>query len=274
MAIGRDIYLDTRLMIARLEELFPPSSEHPALSTKETAGLGNLLQSLAIDVSMFREVAKNIPSHFALIKDKKFQKDRATFFPPSSLKTDVKMIRPEAISNMRHLFDVVESLFADGREWVGGTSQPTLADMEGLWPLDWFISDLQPSKEHFSEAIYPGVYAWRTRFRSAIASAKDQTQKAVRVKGEQATSLVTSSKFTDHDLVIDANDPLKLKEGTIVELFPLDSGHTHQDRGRLIKLTKDEVAIALQSKSGVEVHVHAPRWQFRVKAINGGDARL
>lgn len=269
MAIGRDVYLDTRIMIARLEELFPPSSEHPALSTKETVGTAGLLQKLAIE-SMFREVAKNIPSHFPLLRDEKFQKDRAKLFPPpsNSNKGDGKLVRPEAITHMRHLFDVVEALFADGREWVGGTPQPSLADLEGIWPLDWFITDLEPSKDHFSESIYPKVYAWRTRFRSALDAAKQRTGKPIRVKGEQAASIVTSSRFTDQDLVVDSNDPLKLKEGTMVEVYPVDyGGHFHQDLGRLIKLNKDEVAIAVQSESGSEVHIHAPRWQFRVKAI-------
>lgn len=274
MAIGRDVYLDTRLMIARLEELFPPSPEHPALSTKETAGIASLMQSLAIDASMFAEVARNIPPTFALIRDKEFQKDRASFFPPSSLKPDKKLMRPEAISNMRHFLDIAESLFADGREWVGGTPRATLADLEGIWPLDWLISDLQPSKDHISEEIYPKVYAWRTRFRSVITSAKDQMQKAIKVNGEVAASMVLSSRFTDLELAVDANDPLKLQEGTVVDVFPLDSGHTHQDRGRLIKLTKDEVAISLESRSGVELHVHAPRWQFRVKPIDSSHARL
>lgn len=272
MAIGRDIYLDTRIMIARLDELFPPSSEHPALSTKETIGLGGLLNKLAVD-SMFREVAKNIPSHFPLLRDVKFQKDRAQLFPPSPTKPEGKLIRPEAITHMRHLFDIVEALFADGREWVGGTEKPSLADLEGLWPMDWLITDLEPSKEYFSETIYPRVYAWRSRFRSALDAAKQRNGKAVRVKGEQATKIVTCSKFSDKQLVVDANDPLKLKEGTVVDVFPLDyGGHLHQDRGRLVKLTKDEVAIAVQSKSGKELHIHAPRWQFRVKAI--ADARL
>lgn len=272
MAIGRDVYLDTRLMIAKLEELFPPSLEHPALSTKETAGLAALMQKLAIEGSMFREVVKNIPSHFPLLRDEKFQKDRAGFFQPS-FKMEAKLMRPEGIANMRHLFDVVEALFADGRTWVGGTQQPSLADLECVWPLDWFLGDLQPSKQHFSAEIYPGVYAWRSRFRTVLDATKQKATKATRVKGEQAASMVTSAKFSDTSLVVDANDPLKLREGSIVELFPLDGGgHTHQDRGRLIKLTKDEVAIAVSSSSGAEVHVHAPRWQFRVKAIDG--ARL
>lgn len=45
-----------------------------------------------------------------------------------------------------------------------------------------------------------------------------------------------------------------------------------QDRGSLIKLTKDEVALAVRSTNGEEIHVHAPRWQFKVRATSG--ARL
>jgi hypothetical protein len=270
MAIGRDIYLDTRLIISKLEKLFPPSPSHPPLSTKETLGLAGLMQKLAIEGSLFREIVKNIPSNFPLLRDEKFQKDRAGFFfQPSFNRMEVKLVRPEGIVNLRHLFDVLEGLFEDGREWVGGTKQPTLADLEGLWPLDWFIMDLQPSREYFSESIYPKVYGWRRRFRAVLEEAKfSRKEKAVRIKGEQAARIVTGSEFTDGELVVDGDDPLKLKAGMMVELFPLDGGgYSHQDRGRLVKLTKDEVAIAVQAKSGEEVRVHAPRWQFRVKAI-------
>ena len=38
MAIGREVYVDTRIMIAKLEELFPASAEHPRLSMPETTG--------------------------------------------------------------------------------------------------------------------------------------------------------------------------------------------------------------------------------------------
>lgn len=47
-----------------------------------------------------------------------------------------------------------------------------------------------------------------------------------------------------------------------------------QDRGRLVKLTKEEVSIAVQAKSGEEIRLHAPRWQFRVRAIKTDAARL
>lgn len=47
-----------------------------------------------------------------------------------------------------------------------------------------------------------------------------------------------------------------------------------QDRGHLVKVTKDEVSIAVQAKTGEEMRLHAPRWQFRIRAINKDGARL
>ena len=77
---------------------------------------------------------------------------------------------------------------------------------------------------------------------------------------------VLNAEYTDTALFIDPGDPLQLREGTNVELYPTDGGgFTHKDRGRLIKLTKDEVAISVKPSLGdKEVHVHAPRWNFRV----------
>lgn len=131
MSIGRDVYADTRLMIAKLEEMFPASSEHPGLSSKETAGLAQLLQRLSVD-TMFREVVKQIPQNSALLKDSKFQKDRAGFFGPEWQSQDPRLTRPEGITHMRHCLEIIESLFVEeGQRWVAGTKAMSLADLEG-----------------------------------------------------------------------------------------------------------------------------------------------
>jgi hypothetical protein len=56
MAIGRDVYLDSRAIIQRLEELFPASEQHPGFSTPETAGLAALLNKFTVDASLFVNV--------------------------------------------------------------------------------------------------------------------------------------------------------------------------------------------------------------------------
>lgn len=116
-------------MIAKLEEIFPASSEHPGLSSPETAGLAQLLQKLSTE-TLFREAVKQIaPS--GLTRSKEFQRDRAGFFGPEWQRQDPKLTRPEGITHMRQCFDIVESLLADGRQWIAGTEKISLADLEG-----------------------------------------------------------------------------------------------------------------------------------------------
>lgn len=155
----------------------------------------------------------------------------------------------------------------------------------GLWAIDWFIKDLRASTDYFTAGKYPKLFAWRDRFRAVLKQAREQAPKAVSLKGEDAVKFVTSASFTDQATTIDESDPLNLKQGATVELYPTDGGgYTHQvssrpqanihslteyqDHGKLVKLTKDEVAIAIQAKSGEEIRVHAPRWQFRVRAVD------
>lgn len=128
MSIGRDIYYDTRLIIAKLEEMFSSSGEHPGLSSPETVGMAALLNKLVVE-NMFREAVKCIPQDFALLKDKRFQKDRAGFFGPG-WKVDASSYGDGLVS-MRHFFDIAESMFVDGRQWVAGTKELSMADFEG-----------------------------------------------------------------------------------------------------------------------------------------------
>ena len=287
MATGRDVYVDTRMIIKRLEELFPPSAEHPALSTKETAGLAGLLNKFSIDVGLFGLAVTMMPSTLPIFKDEKFLKDRTEFSGRPWNAEQAAKNRPQGLVHMRQCFDILEALLDGGKKWVGGTEQVTLADLEGeakneaadditfayrmagVWAIDWLISDLQPPSEYFSEAIYPNVYAWRARFKEALAHAKSRAPKPLRLKGEDAVAAVLSSSFSGEALVVNSNDPIGLKAGAAVEVYPTDGGgfqEKDRDRGRLIKLTKDEVAIAVSSpKDGKEVRIHAPRWNFKVR---------
>ncbi|KAK5123719.1 hypothetical protein LTR85_002355 [Meristemomyces frigidus] len=269
MAVGRDVYIDTRMILRRLEELFPPSKAHPALSSPETAGLAALLNKFTIDASVFSRAVQMMPSN--RLKDERFVKDRAGFFGKGSTLQAALSRRPETIAHMRHLFDIAESLFADGREWVAGTKAVSFADLEGVWAIDWFISDLEPPAEYFSEALYPKVYGWRTRFRAALDAARARAPKPVSHKGTHAVKAILGADFSDEGPTIDPQDPLGLQEGAVVKLFPMDGGgFMHEDKGRLVKLTKDEVAISVQAKTGQEVRIHAPRWQFRIQEVSAG----
>jgi hypothetical protein len=135
MAIGRDIYVDSRLMISKLDSLFPASASHPGLSHPQHAGLASLLQKLSTE-SAFSQVVRLIPAENPLMKDAKFLKDREQFGGGRGIKAS-PAARQEATVHMQQIFAILESLLVDGRPWIAGTEEPSLADLEGVWPIDW-----------------------------------------------------------------------------------------------------------------------------------------
>lgn len=132
MAIGRDVYIDSRLIISRLEQLFPASEQHPGFSTPETKGLAALLNKLTIDANIFTNAVSMLPGDAPAWQSEEFIKDRAGFYGKEWTMFDARDARPQGTVHVRECFDILEALFVDGRTWVGGTEMPTLADLEGM----------------------------------------------------------------------------------------------------------------------------------------------
>lgn len=131
LSIGRDIYYDTRLILARLEKSFPASSAYPALSAPQNKGLEALLEKFTVDAGIFSKAAQSLPPDLPVMKDEKFLKDREDFTGTSWTQADRVKGYPEALAHIKHAFDILEALLADGRQWIGGTEKVSLADIHG-----------------------------------------------------------------------------------------------------------------------------------------------
>jgi glutathione S-transferase len=130
MAIGRDFYCDSRIILSKLEELFP-NSEMAALSNDQKA-IEKLLEIWSLEAGLFSRASQLIPTSMPLLNDAKFTKDREDYSGRSWSKEQIAANRPEALATIRSAFKVMETiLLADGRKWVLKTDQPTLADIEG-----------------------------------------------------------------------------------------------------------------------------------------------
>ena len=106
-----------------------------------------------------------IPTDAAVLRDPNFIRDRADMMAkrggggagstpsPSPVAPDVlAAVRPEALVEIREAAELIETtLLADGRDWVLGTSGPTLADIEAIWVLHWVVRST-----FLSKLIYPG----------------------------------------------------------------------------------------------------------------------
>ncbi|KAG8625169.1 hypothetical protein KVT40_006920 [Elsinoe batatas] len=277
LSINSSIYLDTRLILSTLERLFPPSATHPPLSPQASTLLAPLLSSFTIEGGVFARSAQLIPPSLPLLNDPKFTKDRQDFMGRSWAKEHILRARPEAIASMRNLWDVYETTLSDGREWIAGTDGVTLADIEGVWPLVWLGELKALDKGLFGEEVYPRTHAWVKRFKTAIAEAEKKhpkAAKAVKVDGEGAVGFILGKAGRVQQGEVQ-NDPLELKKGEEVAVWPIDTGFNHKDKGRLVGLTKDEVVIAVTTKvdPSKEIEVHAPRWGFRIAKV-GGQTKL
>jgi len=276
MAIGRDIYCDTRLILRKLEEKFPDGAL--GATTPEHVAIERLLERWMVEGPVFNRGVSLIPTSYPTMKDPTFTKDREQMTGRPWSKEELERGRPESIAYMKSCFGFFETtLLADGRDWILKTDKPTLADIEAIWVVDWLVS-MKGSlpAEVISARQFPNVYAWIERFRAAVKAARSAVPKPTALKGPAAAKFILDAEFAESSGV-DANEPLGLTAGMEVEVYPTDSGFLNRDRGRLVALTQSEVTVASRSSEGREVRIHAPRTGFRVTAIEataGAGAKL
>jgi len=294
MAIGRDIYCDTRLILQKLEEKFPDGAL--GATTPEHVAIERLLERWMVEGPVFNRGVSLIPTSYPTMNDPTFTKDREQMTGRPWSKEGLERGRPESIAYMRSCFGFFETtLLADGRDWILKTDKPTLADIEGgcctplllktpnslctaIWVVDWLVS-MKGSlpADVISARQFPKVYAWIERFRAAVKAARSAVPKPAALKGPAAAKFILDAEFAESSSGVDADEPLGLTAGMEVEVYPTDSGFLNRDRGRLVTLTQSEVTIASRSSEGREVRIHAPRTGFRVTAIEataGAGAKL
>ncbi|KAJ2901476.1 hypothetical protein MKZ38_001817 [Zalerion maritima] len=237
VSIGRDIYLDTRLQLLKLEESPHLSSISPPLAPTAESGcrasipdtrlMTRLLESWCIDSGLMSVAASLIPLDFPLMKDPKFLKDRAelrsapSWPPPDSSSPGAekkpspeaqaqaaKVRRAESLQEAKSAFQLLEdTVFNDGREWiVSGTNFPTVADIEAVWLFHWLIIgmpaalDTSDGAPFVTEEEFPRVFAWVRRFDALInEKKKEKNRTPKRVKGEEARRLILGSLWNEEE---------------------------------------------------------------------------
>ena len=286
LSIGRDIYYDTRLILQKLEEIFPDGSLG-ATSPSEKA-VEKLLEIWMVESGIFGRAGLLIPPSMPLVRDPKFAKDRAEYMGKALTRDDVRSMRPEALAEVRDGFEFLETtLLADGRDWILKTETPRLADIEGkrggavthqvsadmtlaIWLFHWLLDMegcLPPTV--ISDREFPKVFDWVSRFRSALSAAKTADTKPTALDGAAALTQITGADFVKQKVRVEAGDASGLQAGQDVEVWPTDTGSRHHDRGSLVALTRQEVVFEVQTKiAGRIVRVHAPRHGFRITAVS------
>lgn len=127
MAIGKDIYCDTRIMLRKLEELFPNGKI--GATTPEGRTIQKFLEVWHNEAGLFMKGVQCLPPAF--FKNEKFVKDRREFTGQPFGAEIMEKLRPAALTYVRDAFTVLEDLLSDGREWLLKTEMPSLCDIEG-----------------------------------------------------------------------------------------------------------------------------------------------
>ena len=294
LAIGRDVYLDTRLILPKLERLVASCSSAsagpspgagagtgPPLSAPAgtaTLALERLLSLWTTSTPLFARAQQLLPgADLPLLRDPAFQRDRADFVGPAALASadETAALRAEAMGEIRDAVELLETtLLADGREWVlSGDSGPTMADIEAVWLVHW-ITGLPGAVDSrvISRDEFPRVYAWIERFQGRVAQAKQQQQgrgQVTSVTGDAARDAILAAAFAEDEIGVDADEPLVrhygLAKGQTVRVWPTDSGSgaAHIDEGKLVGISAKEVVF----ETAIGVRVHAPRLGFRVRPV-------
>lgn len=269
LAIGRDIYCDTRLIIEKLEQLFPDSRLDS--QDKFGQGVGKIFESWTIVGGPFLRTAQLIPENAPIISDQKWLEDRSEMSGrPFSLQA-LRENRPDGLAHARLYFDTFENyLLADGRKFILNTEEPTSTDIHAIWTFDWTLQmslgmEDALEKEVISKSAYPKVYAWVDRFRKAYKEALKKNGKPNVLSSQQTIDKILASDFFEKEGIVDESDPVKVKKGQQVEIWPTDSGSNHHDKGELVALGAREVVIAAKPNAGNgTVRLHFPRETFKI----------
>ncbi|KAH6985994.1 hypothetical protein BKA56DRAFT_670211 [Ilyonectria sp. MPI-CAGE-AT-0026] len=278
LSIGRDVYLDTRLQIPKLEKLFP---EMPRLGATEPDQLAveRLLSLFTTDTGLFGKAVQLLPTDLPLLQDPAYYRDRADFMGGKLSPEGMTAARPEALVEVIRAFDLLETtLLTDGRDWILKTPGPSLADIEAVWPFHWLLGlpGALP-KDRFSPTVYPRVYAWIQRFQDALSTAKKKVGKPATLNGDEAAQTILQAPFSGNERVVDAEDAVViaqgLQKGDRVRVWPTDTGSSGRDEGKLVAIDAREVVYET-GEGGRIVRVHAPRHGFRVKKVVDKGAKL
>lgn len=277
LSIGRDIYCDTLLVLEKLEELYPygPGEVKRCGTNGTERALERLLEKWT-DVVVFKYAAAAIPTSLDAVRDKTFIDDRTELWGRDWAVDHQDSLRPEGLAVLRSNIQFLEeSLLEDGREWVLGGEDMTLADIHAAWIFVW-LSEMDGAlpESIFGRKEYPKVWAWFDRYTKTRGPALDAMEKdGLRVEedGKAAVARIMKSDFGEKEGQVDARDPMGLKKGEQVRGYPTDTGFNHKDTGRLVALTSQEAVLSSEGEGGVEVRVHHPRWQFLVEPVRGGD---
>ncbi|RVX65885.1 hypothetical protein B0A52_10249 [Exophiala mesophila] len=299
LAIGKDIYIDTSLIIEVLEHQFPTSRGFGTVYPNP--GFRPLIRGFAsfwVDRPFFRVTTGVIPVE---VWRTTFGQDRANLI---GHKLDAEKLGRKVPLNLSGLDDQLSILEPQltGHKWLFHTATPSAADVALFYQLDWAekisrgegVGDLtgggtvDGSGEGiavvFNAERYPNLSEWFRRFSQYLGNLPSTETRIERNDENGIRQILAELKLTSlseevtilptpappHTALDTRNG---MKPGSLVSIAPDDTGRGNPTTGNLLAITPEEIVI---SPSGIgsqrpavgEVRVHFPKVGFVVRPLS------
>ncbi|SDS88685.1 Glutathione S-transferase [Halopseudomonas xinjiangensis] len=255
MQIGADIFCDTALMARRLEQ----AKVTPALFPEGCEAVASELAQFADQVLFQHGVAlnfqpKGLAARFAGMPEdviKGFVADRQQLFAGG---TASRLDTAVALSQWPALMGRLETQLQRNGEFLLGGS-PSVADFAHYHPL-WFVANNQA----VSAALdgYEAIRGWMKRIGDIGhgVSTKMDAAEAIEVARAATPEPLRETSFVS---------PGGFSKGSAVTVSAVDYG-TDPVKGEWVYEDQEEIIIARDDERAGRVHVHFPRYGFRIDA--------
>ncbi|KAF2001792.1 hypothetical protein P154DRAFT_619154 [Amniculicola lignicola CBS 123094] len=297
LAIGREIYCDTSLIIEALEHYFPTSegwgTAYPEIEGVDGwvyRGLVRGFASFWVDRPIFRATTGLIP---ASVWKTDFGTDRAGLIGHKLDSEKLGKKLPQNLSTLDAHLELLEPMFSGPNVWLLPTKTPSLADVSLFYQLKWG-SEISAGKgiynltgggtndtqddvitQVFNEERYPEVWKWFHAFEAHLSSLPDR-EMTISPSSTEWKETLKSTPFVDTenllvptsaDQHVDLDTKQGLVQGAVVSIAPDDTGRDSPTMGILEKIGVDEVVIRPMEPAEMDVRIHFPRLGFVVRPI-------
>lgn len=255
LQVGADIYCDTAAIARRLEQeqprpaLFPAGLEAVATSAAQFADQTLFQHGVAINfqphgvAERFKDAPETVLNAFVADRKALFEKGNANRLPPS-----------QALSQWPTLLGRLERQLGQSGQFLLG-EEPCIADFACYHPL-WFVA----SNAAVANALdpYPQVRLWMEAVAACghgEASDMDATD-AIELARKSSPAAIPDTSF---------EDPAGMEPGQAVAVAAVDYG-VDEVSGTLIYQDDETLIIRREDDRAGTVHVHFPRFGFRMTA--------
>ena len=255
LQIGADIYCDTQLIAAKLEEMFPVPTLFPYGNRGLDMALGSwangpyVVTSVAIYMGAQDPFAgeMDLPEHFHEDRKKMWK----TQFDTDSLGPRLAGYRSQLDAHTHF----INQQLADGRSYLGG-EQPGWVDMHAMWD-PWFLFAFAPKEAERAYGRFPRIKLWLDRL--------DQIGQGERIEMSASRALdIAESTQPLPGTGIETFDPIDICLGARVSVSPSDYAEA-QIYGELIGTTVNSLTIRREDSRVGEVAVHFPKIGYGVE---------